>query len=618
MKKRIASILLCMILSAISLFAGFGTVHADGDVEVSTEVTGMVHDIGGKLFVPPMGVFNVVYKVQNNSSKKITIVEAVENLKGSNEDFPIELNGGVEVRPGDSASFPGKNFDGELANNPNVVKCRVHYLEQGDDQEVEEAVGQASVNVMDTSMNVVYTSPLQGPVFKGEQAALKVEVESRANITLYNLVVIDSDLGKTLGNIDVLAPGQIQTIEPTVPLEKSTKGNISIEYDDPLGGEKLQSHFDTDLEIEVKQEAPVSSLTITGKPDKNLIPGPGQESVTFELKIKNTGNTVLKHLECLDWEGKVFYTYEQLLPGEEIPATYTGNVKPDTPYALSAQARVEDTTQQIQSSYAIQLKKLNPQVEIERTVVPESVKAGEPFTLEYVIRNTGNVDLVDVVIEEPDFGEIDSFDKIAAGQEVESSKELTIDEDAVSRTILKAKDAETDGDYSYEASELEIPIGGGGSEQKLSVELTSDKNFLNKPGTVEMECVIENTGKEPLYNMILTLMEREMAIDNLSVLEPGEKKTIKVTPFRVEETEAFLVEVNGLDADGEKFTVKSEPLTIEVGKGGLSGKDTLLRVVLIVIILLCVLVIGALVYMIKGSGKFRFPFRRKRKVTGDK
>ncbi len=104
-----------------------------------------------------------------------------------------------------------------------------------------------------------------------------------------------------------------------------------------------------------------------------------------------------------------------------------------------------------------------------------------------------------------------------------------------------------------------------------------------------------------------------MVIVNNLTLEAGEEKTIPAPALRVEETETFVVEANGLGADQQKFTVKSQPLTITFSESGLSGQFNVLRLILIVIILLSIFVIGVLVYTLSGSPKF--PFKRKKKVN---
>ena len=368
-------------------------------------------------------------------------------------------------------------------------------------------------------------------------------------------------------------------------------------------GLDLQKNVQTGLKLDVRDEEPVSSLELSGKTDKKSIPGP--VDVEFELTAKNTGNTVLKDIKFLDWDGKEFHTRDAIQPGEEIQVTFTREVQPGTSYEILVQGRVDNSNQLIKSTWSTSFEKLTPQVDIQRTLSVDSIQPGEPFELNYVVRNTGNVDLLDVVIEESAFGEVHRMDSLPAGQEAEFSKELVLEQDTFSKTILKARDAETQKEYVYESAEMEFKLGIDESlpRQDLSILLRSETESLDRPGKVELECIVKNTGREPLYNLVFTLQDRDMVIDNISVLEPGEDKTILIPALQVDETETFVVEASGIGADGETFTAQSQPLTIEVGGGGLSGKFSVLRVILIIIILLCVLVIGVLVYILRDSLK---------------
>ncbi|HHY83599.1 MAG TPA: hypothetical protein GX505_13125 [Clostridiales bacterium] len=617
MKTKVLSMLLSILLIALQIFNPGSVVYAEGELTVTTEVTGMVANINFLPYVPQLGVYSILYHIANNSQDEIKDIQIYERMQGSDQYSAVNMKGKTKLKPGEVLTLGGGSFDGQLSSNPNIIEYMIKYtVKQGDQEQVLETTGYTAVHVIDVNFRVSYTSSVQGQVFKGEQVTLKVEVESLSNVTLYNLSITDSEMGKELGTIDVLAPNSKKVIEKTLPIEKSTSGSIVITYDDPMGlAGPLKKAVDTDLEIQVRDEEPVSSLELDGK--TNLTKIPGQTQVEFELTAKNTGNTILKNLKFLDWNNKEFHTIDELQPDEEIIVKHIAEVKPDTNYQIMAQARVGDSNQLIKSTWTARLEKLNPQVDIQRNISVESIKAGDPFVLEYLVRNTGNVDLIDVVIEETAFGEIARLDKISAGDEVKLSKELVIDENTISKTILTARDAETEKEYSYEASEMEFTVEQDtedqGKKQELSILLKADKESLNKPGTVVMECIVKNTGQEPLYNLVFTLLDREMLIDNVSVLEPGEDITIAISPIRVEETETFVVEANGLGVDQQKFTARSEPLTIEVAEGALSGGFSILRVVLIVIILLCILVIGILVYMLRGS--FRLPFRRKRKVT---
>lgn len=615
MKKRLTSIILCILLMTLQILTAGNVVFAEGELAVTTEVTGMVTSFNGVPFVSAMGSYSIKYNVKNTSQFDIKDVQILEKGPGSNDFTPVKMNNNAKLKAGEALSQSGSTFYGEPASNPNAVEYRIQYvvqLEEGE-QKPLEMVGHTNVHVIEADFNVTYTSQAQSPVFKGQQVKLEAVVQSISNVTLNNLTIFDNDLGEEIGFIDVLAPGERVAVEKTLPIEKSTTGNLVIIYDDPLGlGNPIQKNVKTNLEIQVRDEEPVSSIELSGKTDKSKVPG--SSNVVFELIVKNTGNTVLRELKCLDWNGKEFHTHDILQPGEEVKATYKGEVKPDTEYELLVQARVDNSNQLIKSTWSATLEKLNPQVEIQRTVSVDQIQAGQPFTLKYIVRNIGNVDLKDIVVEETFFGEITRLDSIPAGGEAEFTKDLVLDKNEYSKTILTARDAETEKEYSYESAEMEFAIGETNEDtpkQALSILLQTEQESLNKPGKVELKCIVANTGQEPLFNLVFTLLDRDMAIGNISMLEPGEDTTISIPAFRVEETETFVVEANGIGDDQQKFTAKSEPLTIEVAESGLSGQFSILRVILIVVILICVLIIGVLAYTLRGS--FRFPFRRKKK-----
>jgi hypothetical protein len=614
MRKRIISILLCLLIITLQFITTGNTVFAAGELGVSTWAeSDTAATINNTIYVSPMGFFSIRYDLQNTSEYELKDIQIFEKRPGGSEDAILK-NG--KLSRGEKLSHIGPRYRTDPNSNPNVVQFRILYTVQMEDREqVVELTGHSEVPIIQVNFEVNYTSNVEGTVFKGEPAQLTAEVKSLSSLPIYNITVFDTDLGEQIGVIDAITPNGTATVKTTIPIEKSTNGNLVIIYDDPLGtGQPLEKHVKGNLQIQVRDEEPVSSLELNGKADKTKIPGTSK--VNFELTVKNTGNTVLRELKCLDWDGKEFHTKESLQPGEEIKVTYTAEVKPDTDYELLVQGRVDNSNQLIKSTWSARLEKLNPQVEVQRTVSGDSLQPGEPFVLNYVVRNTGNVDLIDVVIEESAFGEITRLDSISAGKSAEFNKELVLEQDTYSKTILTARDAETEREYVYESAEMEFSSGELQEDlpsQDLSILLQADKESLNKPGKVELECIVKNTGKEPIYNLVFTLMDREIIIDNISILEPGEDKTILIPALQIDETETFVVEAKGIGADGEEFTAASQPLTIEIGESGLSGKFNILRVVLIIIILICVLVIGVLVYTLRGSGSLKLPFRRKRK-----
>ncbi len=613
MKKRLTSIFLCILLISLQLFTTGNVAHAEGELKVTPVISGMVTTINDQTFVSPMSPFSISYQLENASENEIIIIEIWENRQISRN----YANEGIELKipSGGSLSQPqiGKTFYGELETSPTQVEFTIVYKVPGI-EEPQKATGRSAyIHVAEVDFAVDYTSDTTGPIFKGDQVTLKADVLSISNVPLRNLKVFDKDLELEIGTIDVLNPGKKATVQRTIPLEKTTSGTLIITYDDPVGYDtSLDKTVSTDLRVEVKDEEPVSSLNVTGKTSMNKIPG--ETPVDFELLIKNTGNTSLTELKFMDWEAKEFHTHAALLPGEEITVAYKANLEPGKNYELLVQARVENSNQLIKSTWSTKLDKLEPKVEIQRSISTEKIESGVPFTLKYVIRNTGNVDLTDVKISESHFGEVTLIELLEAGQEVEFSKEVELEEKTTSKVILIALDSETKKEYSYESSDMEFEVTGAAEElpkQALSIILKSDVDTLSRAGNVKMEAIVKNTGQEALSSLVLTLMDRNIVINNNLTLQPGEEKTIPLPALRVEETETFIVEANGLGADQQKFTAKSQPLTITFAESGLSGQFSVLRVILI--ILLSIFVIGVLVYTLSGSPKF--PFRRKKKVN---
>ena len=599
--------------------AFFYSAHAEGELVITTEVGGRVTKINDQTFVSALDFYFINYTIKNTSKNEVIINQIVEKGAGNKEyTHGIEKSLKSEASP---LTQTGGQFLGDMELTPNSVEYVIKYTvlsEDGDrtkDKVLEVTGSTAYIHVAEVEFDVDYTADTTGPIFKGDQVTLKADILSISNVPLYNLKVTDKDLELEIGTIDVLNPGKKVTVKKSIPLEKATTGTLVITYDDPVGYDtSLDKTISTDLKIEVKDEEPVSSLNLSGK--KIGRASCRETPVDFELLIKNTGNTSLTELKFLDWNAKEFHTHAALLPGEEISVAYKANLEPGKNYELLVQARVENSNQLIKSTWSTKLDRLEPKVEIQRSIATDKIESGVPFTLEYVLRNTGNVDLTDIKVSETHFGEITHIDILEAGQEMEFRKEVELDEGTSSKTILTALDVETKKEYSYESSDMEFEVVGEAEElpkQALSIILKSDVDTLSKPGNIKLEAIVKNTGQEPLSSLVLTLMERDMVIGNNLTLEPGEEKTIPVPALRVEETETFIVEANGLGADQQKFTIKSQPLTITFSESSLSGQFSVLRVILIVIILLSIFVIGALVYTLSGSPKF--PFRRKKRET---
>jgi len=256
-KPKICSILMSLLLVALQIFSQTGVVYADGELSVATEVTGMVADIDFMPYVPQMGIYSIQYHVANNTQDEVRDIQIFERMQGSSQYTAVNMKGKNKLKPGEVLTWTGGSFEGKTNSNPNIIEYMIKYTaKNGEQEEVLETKGYTAVYVINVDFKVSYTSSVQGQVFKGEQVTLRVEVESQSNVTLYNLVVTDNDLGLELGRIDALAPNSRKVIEKTLPLEKTTSGNLVVTYDDPMGlSGPLRKAVTTNLNIQVREDA---------------------------------------------------------------------------------------------------------------------------------------------------------------------------------------------------------------------------------------------------------------------------------------------------------------------------------------------------------------------------
>jgi len=612
LRKRLLSIILLAAILSLQLISGVGAASTSNGVDVTVEYNSAIYPYDGSKYVTPMDGIALRYNISNSNEKPIVeLKEEFITKKGEVIPQGSLLAQGEQIDASSSKIVQGKLY---LANEDHgSYKYRLKYRLEGND-EWHQIDFNDEIHVLNTAFEVKYSADKTGPVFKGDPVNFTVELKSKSNILLENIEIHDSVLG-LLGTIPSLAPEKSGTITKTINLDKRANGHIIVKYLNPLTQEEYSKEInEASVNIELNNVTKVTGIKLEGTPQVNAIPGETEVSFTFD--VRNIGNVDLHNIELVDWNGVSFYSSPgPLKPGQAIPVTLKTKVKPEVTYTVTARAEVPGSGDTV-SSYSISLKKLDQRVEIERNI-PTGIVAGQPFEIEYIIRNTGNVALKNILIEEPDpqLGEVAIIDIIEPGREVVRKKEFTLTLDAVSAPVLKAVDAEMNKEYKYTASEIKITVQPAGVKHQLAMTLVPNTNILDKPGPIELECIAKNTGTESLYNLSFVLTDTDMEIEthikSITQLEPGEEISIQIMPFKLDETKTLKVIVTALGIDDTTFTAESEPITIEVANTNPGGSTNILKVILIIIILLCLLIIGTLIYMSKDYFKKWFGKKRR-------
>ncbi|HZJ83766.1 MAG TPA: hypothetical protein VFD57_08170 [Clostridia bacterium] len=611
----ILTMILPGILNTISI--------AEGEVSSSESFAGSsVVSMGGKAYLTSKSDFRLNYQIKNEGSSNIVQVKVQERLDG--EDGVVISEPEITIwesviESGDNKSFNGREFKTKQGVSTYILDYTIEYKEEGNEQWIVLKSNKKQISTISTGINVQYKTNAGGKVPAGQEVEYTAELQSNASVNIENITVADSALGE-LGVIPNLAPGETKSISKTFKLNETTKSHLVLKYDDPTGiSEKVVKTIkDASVEVLVEKEQVEEPLILSGKVNKTSI-APNEE-VDFSLNLVNKGNRNLNNVKLVDWTGKEIFSKETLSPGKEGIVIYTEKVKPGQHYEFKASAVEEETGRDIQATYGIKLTGIDAELQIINKVTPHEVALGDTVNIEYILKNTGKVTMVDISINEPDFGEVGDFSILEPGQQEVFSIEKIIDGDTKSYPKVYAKDKSSGYDYEFQGDLVEIGINVEDSFPLLTIRLTSEPESLTEAGTVSILCTVINEGDMKIDNIELTLNERELNIGSILGLEPGGEETLTLPGISIEENTTFTVTARGFTYDDQEVQFVSDPYEVQIGEDILeeeveNPKLKFLKNVLWVIGGLILATVAGMVYLIldlRRGGKKKARFRKKK------
>lgn len=610
MQKRHYIIFFLVLMMLFQMVNTDNITFAQGQIKLTAGL--------GTYPIRPGEPFDIVYNITNSTDRAISVNIYQELYSSDNRPVPgssITISSSELIQPRKHQSISSA---GDYDAIDGYVKYSVEYAEEG--QNEWKKLGEGTINIVNMDLSVSYKVNAPGKVKKNDEVQYTAVVESDSNVAISDIIVIDSQMGE-LGRISRLEPGDGKTLTKYFRPQATTESYLILRYKDPMGvrGEITQEFPNAKVKVQVQEQEPVYSLELSGSVDKSFITS--EEEVTIKLRIKNSGNVALNNVQCTDWNGNVFFEIVSLAPGQETTAEYKARVSPDKEYKIICSGTPEDGAEKVNAAYNIMIKKAEANIDIKREFEPQEIAPGDTVTLNYTIINSGNVTLVNGVVEEPELGNVSSFDKLEPGEEKTFSVQAEMDEDGIiSKTVVTAKDPDTGETYRFEADELLIPVAGGGQNAHLSIDVTFDPPSLEEAGAVEVICTVINDGDIELNNIEVFIKERDIPMGSVLTLSPGQEETFRLPQLGVEETESFTIVVKAEDQEGNDYEFTSEPFEIVVGLEGLDdeedagsrGRVAVLRTILIVIILLIILTAGALLYVLRDSIPFFQKFRKRR------
>ena len=401
----------------------------------------------------------------------------------------------------------------------------------------------------------------------GDTIQYTFEVENSGDVTIDGLAINDPKIAAVTCPVTTLAPGESTTCAAdavyVITVEDASAGSADNTANatgtSPTGAEITSNDSSTETPVEV--QTPGISIVKSADPSDSASYTVGQE-ITYYFAVTNTGNVPLADVSVNEGEftgtgelSPVVCPATAIPTGEQIicDATYTLTAADVDAGSVSNSATATGTPPgggTIDSPPSEVLIPIEPApgITIEKSASPEVISAaGQTVTYSFLVTNTGNVTLDDVVINDTEFsgtGELGAIDcptaTLVAGQFITCTAEYTVTQgdvntaDELTNTATATGTPPTGDSVTSDPSTSTVDITRVPS---LSIVKSSDIEEVEVGQTITYSVLITNTGNVTVTNPEVLETEFSGSGDLAPieypaedvVLQPGESVTYTTT-----------------------------------------------------------------------------------------
>ncbi|MBB3236295.1 putative repeat protein (TIGR01451 family) [Phyllobacterium endophyticum] len=451
-------------------------------------------------------------------------------------------------------------------------------LDRGGVENMASVTGQPPVGVPVTATSTTVTSkfPALGKLEVkktagvptgnrlGDTITYTFKVKNTGNVTLKDVVLDEPGL-KIEGQLLELSPGEEDTASFTAVHEITQadldKGRVdgAVTATGTSPDKTRVTSAPSATSVALLAEGKLSIVKTAGKPSGNV----AGSTIDYTFVIKNTGNVTLKDV-VLDEPGlKIEGQLLELSPGAEDAASFTAVHeitqadldKGRVDGAVTATGTAPDKTRVASDPSATTVALLaEGKLEVKKTAgVPTGNRPGDKITYTFKVKNTGNVTLKDVVLDEPGLKIEGQLIELSPGAEDTASftavHEITqadLDKGRVDGAVTATGTAPDKTRVASDPSATTVALL---AEGKLEVKKTAGVPTGNRPGdTITYTFKVKNTGNVTLKDVVLD--------------EPGLK------------IEGQLIELSPGAEDTASFTAVHEITQADLDKGRVEGAVT--------------------------------------------
>ena len=287
-------------------------------------------------------------------------------------------------------------------------------------------------------IDVTKDCPAEAPA--GAPVTYEITVTNTGNVDLSNITVIDDVIGAMSDKFpDTLLVGSdpvtVQVQYTPVPADGDPVTNTVTVSGDWTAGETSDSVSDTAKCTTDITHA--SGIAVTKSCPKTVAFG---EDISYKITVTNTGTEALEGVTVDDTLlGPITDEFDvDLSLSLDVGVVATATV-PYSPGAdedpvnntVTAKGTGADSEVEASASASCSTDVSNPGIAIEKTVDQEIVPIGTTVTFTYVITNTGDVTLFDIVVEDDILGPIGTIAQLDPGHHATLTKDFQVGDEIV-------------------------------------------------------------------------------------------------------------------------------------------------------------------------------------------
>ncbi|QHW31015.1 DUF11 domain-containing protein [Paenibacillus rhizovicinus] len=356
--------------------------------------------------------------------------------------------------------------------------------------------GTTTVTVNDQPALALTKTPDVDNALPGDTITYTITVANTGNVPLTNVTVRDDLLGFN-AVIPTLAIGQSQSFTPTFVVPAGTPvGTVIVNRSTAFSDQTDTA--ETTANVLVNPLPPVLTILKTSDP---AVVSPGG-TVTYSITVSNPGTVVLTNVEVRDDTLGFAQVVGTLNPGDSqtltipfaVPADApAGSVIVNTAVVSSDQTNPEEST----SSVAIDP---SPALQVTKTIAPAQSAPLQTVTATITVRNTGNVDLTNVVVADTTLGFRSVIPALAVGASLVFPLPFAVPNVPAGTVLTNTATASSDetGESSASATVTVLP------QFRLSLVKRVDPSAALPGETVTFSFEIRNDSNAPLTGLRFT------------------------------------------------------------------------------------------------------------------